>query len=427
MVCRRGGAGAGAGAEPAMKRLLIAGCGPAGIQVVRQLAKEFEIVLVEPKDYFEFTPGILRGLCKPGHLKKLQVSMEQALVGLPVTHLRGKVVSLRGRSADVLDIAGGGVVREVHFDYAVVSVGSQYAGNSLWKVTGAPGEEAMTSMAGRIAGLHEAREQLLQLRHARGTLVLVGAGLVGVELAAELAHYMPGLQIILVGRSSTVLPTLPEKSQKYAHDWLVKHGVDVRMNVMLSSLEDADVAAALGIKGGLKVLLCSGVAMRCSFMEPLDCLSNADAIRVNLSMQVMTNRPSQEDPRAGCADACFENIYALGDCVDVEGVDVPLTKDIYPAEAMSAVVIANLRLANEERMYPSVAGKKLPLREISTAMQQMTLCSLGPDDCIFVMNGYHVATGFIARQMKHQVEATKMGQLRNELWGSVVWKFVPHW
>jgi len=399
---------------------------------VRQLAKEFAITLVEPKDYYEFTPGILRGLCDLEHLKTLQVKLSDSLAGTDVKHLRGQVVGLREHAADVWleEEEGGkkGDIVEVPFHFAVVAVGSQYAGSSLWKVTGAPGEEAETRLAGRVAGLTALRQKLLDLRGRGGTVVCVGAGLVGVEMAAELAHYMPGLKIVLADLAPTVLPPLPKSAQDYAHKWLADHGVEMRLGVTLPrGGSDAEVAAALGIEGEVAVLGCAGVSMRCSFMAPFGCLTDRGCVRVNRAMQVLTDSPSEADVSqlgAERAAVCASGrIFALGDCVDVQGLAGPLTKDIYPAEAMSEVICANLRLAKNVHCLRSCPGV---LHELRTSLQQMTLCSLGPEDCIFVMNGYMVAKGFVARNMKHQIESTKMGQLRNERWGSLVWAMVPH-
>eukprot|EP00439_Symbiodinium_sp_Y106_P028164 s2148_g3.t1 len=88
-------------------RLLVIGCGPAGIQIVRNLWQEFDLTLVEPKDrlwlpvspnppyedYYEYTPGILRGLCDEKHLETLQVPLSEALAGFQLRHVRGKATS----------------------------------------------------------------------------------------------------------------------------------------------------------------------------------------------------------------------------------------------------------------------------------------------------------------------------------------------
>lgn len=407
------------------QRLLVVGCGSAGIQIVRQLASDFDIILVEPKDYFEFTPGILRGLCDPEHLGSLHLLLADAFGNLPVTHMRGQVVGLHERHAEVW-LNGTSESVEVPFDYAVVAAGSQYAGNSLWKITGAPGEESQFSLSGRAAGLEQARKRLLDLRDRGGTVVMVGAGLVGVELAAELADYIKGLRLVLADLAPTVLPVMSQSAQKHAAAWLIEHGVELRLGMSLPRGSDAEIAAALGLEGEVLVLGCAGVSMRCNFMAPLNCLNNKGEVRVNRAGQVLSNNPSDKDVAAlgpERAAVCGQGrIFALGDCVCVEDAD-RFPKNVYPAEAMSKVISSNLELAKRVRCLRTCPGI---LHEIRASLQDMTLCSLGPSDCIFEMNGYAMATGWVAMAMKHQIEVTKMGELRNEWWGSLVWSMVPH-
>ncbi len=55
-----------------MKRVVIVGGGFAGAYVARNLEKKFDVVLIDTKDYFEFTPSILRTIINPDHAKKIQ-------------------------------------------------------------------------------------------------------------------------------------------------------------------------------------------------------------------------------------------------------------------------------------------------------------------------------------------------------------------
>lgn len=395
-------------------RLLVIGCGPAGIQIVRNLWQEFDLTLVEPKDYYEYTPGILRGLCDEQHLETLQVPLSEALAGFQLRHVRGKVTEIRERSAVVFPCERGTRVAEfevIDFDYAVIAAGSRYVGKSQWKVAG--DDEAQHSLQGRRQGLTALRQRLEQ-RAARGEpAVLLGAGLVGVELAAELAHFLPTLPVILADRCSRPLPTLPVDAQDYAESWLREHGVDLRLGQELPENEKL-LLQALGVPEA-EVLPCAGLTMCCDFAKALGCCDGRDQICTNRAMQIVSAEPG----RGGKALA-EGRIFALGDCVSVQGVDVPLTKDIYPAEAMAGIVTANLSCLRQSQGHVS-------LEDLPKSLWQLTLCSLGPNDCIFIKNGSVFATGWLAVQLKHQVEVTKMGQMKQEMWGRFVWNLVPHW
>src|SRR3989344_615569 len=56
-----------------MKKILVIGGGFAGSYIAKKLEKKFDVTLVDTKDYFEFTPGILRTIVEPEHIKKIQI------------------------------------------------------------------------------------------------------------------------------------------------------------------------------------------------------------------------------------------------------------------------------------------------------------------------------------------------------------------
>ena len=56
-----------------MKKVVVIGGGFAGAYIARHLEKDFDVTLIDTKDYFEFTPGILRTIVFPKHMKRIQV------------------------------------------------------------------------------------------------------------------------------------------------------------------------------------------------------------------------------------------------------------------------------------------------------------------------------------------------------------------
>src|SRR3989338_5693574 len=56
-----------------MKHAVIIGGGFAGSLLARKLESFFKVTLIDTKDYFEFTPGILRTIVEPSHIRKIQV------------------------------------------------------------------------------------------------------------------------------------------------------------------------------------------------------------------------------------------------------------------------------------------------------------------------------------------------------------------
>src|SRR3989344_4898286 len=56
-----------------MKKLIILGGGFAGAKIAKALENIYDVILIDSKDYFEFTPGILRSIVNHQHLKKIQI------------------------------------------------------------------------------------------------------------------------------------------------------------------------------------------------------------------------------------------------------------------------------------------------------------------------------------------------------------------
>ena len=56
-----------------MRKLIIIGGGFAGAKIAKTLENKFDVTLIDSKDYFEFTPSILRAIIDTKHLKKIQI------------------------------------------------------------------------------------------------------------------------------------------------------------------------------------------------------------------------------------------------------------------------------------------------------------------------------------------------------------------
>jgi NADH dehydrogenase FAD-containing subunit/predicted DCC family thiol-disulfide oxidoreductase YuxK len=426
---------------PERKRVLVIGCGPAGLFVAKKLASRrggsFSVVVVEPKDYYEFTPGILRGMCSPSTMKDLVFELEPVLCqDLGITFVQGIVIDLGSNRATVRRVPGGVYRRAeldmnrndfvtepevgstaiyVDFDYCVVASGSQYATTSLWKVqTSLDGEELSSfdsySLTGRMNALKQQYCHLKQLdEQGTGCISIMGAGLVGVELAAELRHFFPNIRHVkLFDPMATVLSQLAVSAQTSATKWLQDHNVEL---VVGNDFTPTAVAAAE--QESDVVFQCIGIQTRAGFL-PRNVLDNKGQVRVNAAMQVVRD----DQPTLFGAG----RIFAIGDCVTVEGASTQYCKDIYPAEAMAAIVVKNIRHALTIQCIQTRPGT---LNEIKPLMS-IHLCSLGPNDCLMTFNQWQVVRGEPAVFMKWFIQYTKMSDSRNEILGRVIWNLVPH-
>jgi len=176
------------------KRLLVIGCGPAGIMVAKAMHRRYSTTVMEPKDFFEFTPGVLRGLVAESEMSRLVCPLKPVLVDqFGVSLIQGRVTDL---NAHVAVVKCRDRTMEVGFDFCVVASGSSYPSAPLSKIPSCPidGNENAVDTTGRLEKMAQERNKLQEMNSKRnGRICIVGGGLVGVELAAELCENYPNV------------------------------------------------------------------------------------------------------------------------------------------------------------------------------------------------------------------------------------------
>lgn len=193
-----------------LPRVVIVGAGFAGAALARELARArdaVDVVLVDRRADFEYAPGALRCLVAPRSYPSIRAKIPGAV--------RGDVVGVRHASDDGL---GNCVFLEdgtqLPYDFLCLCAGADYA---------APIKEKSVVEAGdRASSLSAAAEDL---RCAK-TVAVVGAGAVGVELAAEILAAYPRKRVLLVDMANAILPGFPESAVTYARAWLEERGAE---------------------------------------------------------------------------------------------------------------------------------------------------------------------------------------------------------
>ncbi|GAB5362194.1 hypothetical protein AAMO2058_000777500 [Amorphochlora amoebiformis] len=118
-------------------------------------------------------------------------------------------------------------IQSLPFDYCVLATGAKYA-----TPIRAAGPEEWTC---------EDREKVLR-RNAKeiadaDRISVVGSGIVGVELAADILDKYPDKKVKILSITGTLLTELPEKCHEYAYDWFSRRGVEFDLNTTLSLRE----------------------------------------------------------------------------------------------------------------------------------------------------------------------------------------------
>ncbi len=176
-------------------RVLVVGCGFAGIEAVRALSKaEVEITLVDRTNHHLFQPLLYQvataGLSAPAVSAPIRHVLRPEMRRGNLTILKAEVESIdvTGRS---VGIDGG---ERLFYDHLIVAAGAthSYFGHDDW-ARHAPGLKTLADafeIRARVIGAFESAERTADqaLRDAWLTFVVIGAGPTGVEMAGTMSE-----------------------------------------------------------------------------------------------------------------------------------------------------------------------------------------------------------------------------------------------
>jgi len=393
--------------------LIVIGGGFAGTLVCRKMTRDYHVVLIDAKEYFEYYPGICRTYADPK-------------------------------------------------DYLVVACGSQYGINLQAIQSASTGHECLwyptclqSSMpdsrwntlderflAGRRRHIDREYNELVELNRKGATILVVGAGFVGIEFATEVKHFFSNIDIVIVEARDACIGVMPEKCIEYVKSYLARKDIKVIYNQAYKEFMSAtdsipadfskanqslqELAKEWGITEPSRIYMAVGLRPINSFM-PAQCLSPGKRggwINVNKYQEVMLG------------DSPVEGVFAAGNCCSyAEGSDMPaFPKNAFPGEDMAAVACYNIRVlqAAKDSSSGCCFGLCRPRRKKEAHWGWGTgLCatSLGPDDATLVVgstpergSGFVALTGVIAALNKEFVRWSKVNQIAGGCFGGLVWK-----
>jgi apoptosis-inducing factor 2 len=335
-----------------MKKIVIIGGGFTGAYCAKNLENDFDVTLIDHKDYFEYTPSVLRTIVEPNHINKIQAMHKDYLK-------KAKIIN-----AEVTEISKQNVTiknKKIPFDYLVIASGSSY--NSPIK------EEGMipATRAKELVDCHK------DLEKAKKVLI-IGGGLVGVELAAEICTHYKNKEITLVHSKSNLIERNHKKSQKYSEKFLKKQGVKILFDEKVKLKKGKKLITEKGteIKTDMP-FMCVGIKANYEFMQNKfsDCLNEKNQIKINEYLQLGKNK----------------NIFVGG--------DVSATKEEKTAQTSenhAQLIVKNIRCLKKGESLESYRPIKRPM-----------VISLGKRNAIFEYNNF-VFTGLFPTILKWFVE-----------------------
>ncbi len=316
------------------KNIVIVGGGVSGVAIALSLLKDkallhfnFQIALIDPKDYFEFSPQILRAIADTNVIKNTLLDYKQLFskyerLKLFTGFLLEKVEAKQNQI--LIKQVENEQVQSLSYDYLVLCVGSSYP--SCIKA-----EWNESTVAKRHNTLVEMKTQI---ENAKSILIL-GGNSVGMEYIGEIFDIMKQQKgsekkITLVHSSDRLLDKGPIAASNYSLKLLQQKGVHVLLNdkvVLNETVSGNDYQTVNGIKIEADLLLkCFGqvpnTAPLSNSPDLSTCINESGLLKVDNYLQVVG----------------FNNIFAPGDINDTA-----VEKSAFAAKVQSSVVVNNLK------------------------------------------------------------------------------------
>jgi len=449
--------------------LVVIGGGFAGTLACRKMTKEFRVVLVDAKEYFEYYPGICRAYVHPREHRKLSRHYQSICDHFNVTYLWGEVQSVNSeaKQLQVKEMAKTELTT-MHYDYLLVTSGSQYGINLVHPLRASMGTECLWYPTFLEEGLHHSKweglderflsgrrkhlvaeyEQLQEIHKKRQTILVLGAGFVGIEFATEVKFYFPDIDVVVVEQRDCCVGVMPKDCIDYCQEYMERNGIKTLYGEKYTKFLAAECSGATGVcdadEAQLKATFDNlpQLAKDWGIEEPIRIYMAVGLRPIN---QFMPGNTVTKGRRGGwittnkhqqvlCEDKPLPGVFAAGNCCQIEGLSLP--KNSFPGEDMAAVACHNIRVAQAAVAPKSFGcfGFLRPRKLKETHWGWGTgLCatSLGPHDATLVAgsteesgSGRTVLKGTLAALNKEFIRWSKVDQIAGGCIGTIVWKLI---
>jgi len=225
------------------ERIVIVGCGFAGLEMAKRLKKSnFQVILIDKNNYFQFQPLFYQ---------VATAGLEPRDISFPIRKIFQKQKNVFIRITEVTKINAESktidtLIGEIKYDHLVLAQGAttSYFGLSNIEKFSQPMKSVIESLEVLNSILHNFEDALVNSNPEKieelANIVIVGGGPTGVELSgafAEMKRYVlpkdypeldcKRIRIILIEASSKLLGNLSEISSIKAEKFLKKLGVEV--------------------------------------------------------------------------------------------------------------------------------------------------------------------------------------------------------
>ncbi len=356
-----------------MSSVVILGCGFGGLEVaseLRKLSDEVEITMVDRRTRFEYQaahPEILSGAVTPDEisadLRSFAGQINAEFMNTEVTGVDFAARAVKTKSGSIA------------YDYLVVAVGGEQA------FFGIPGAESysycVNTQEGAIMTKHA-------LDEAHGNVVVIGAGLTGVEVAGEVAAARSHLQVYLVEMMQRVLPAFPAANiASIVTRRLMDRGVRVLTGSRVKEVREDELILDEGYRLPYDILIWTAGLGPARVLEQLKAPKAKGWLKVDPYLRIDGMR----------------NVFAVGDNAYFELNGIRSGQNVEEAERQGRTAAANIIRA--------MKGAKLRIyRPKNTVQNPRAIISLGGGTAVMYYRGLTVS--FCAYKLKKYIERRYM-------------------
>lgn len=302
-----------------MEKVVIIGGGYAGIYALKELVKNknIKITLIDKHTYHNLQPEVYDLIANKSTIADVTIDLTTLCMGFNHNYLEYKNLKVSNVDLEKKEIYTD--EKEIlSFDYLIIAAGTR---------TFFPKSITGLNHANDIKKLHHAvffkqsfENQLFKKIADEAKIcddthiAVIGAGLSGVEIAAEMAYNSrkfftrgnfscDNLKITLISSSDTILPGLTPKLISMSHNRLKSLGINVVTGTKLVKCEDGFLYLSNGTKMYHSFLIFAGGII---------------ASRVSVNLDLEKNKKGQVIVNEYLQAKNHNNIFAIGDIAEIK-------------------------------------------------------------------------------------------------------------
>ena len=376
-----------------MEKVVIIGGGYAGIYALRELVKNknIKITLIDKHTFHNLQPEVYDLIANKSNIADVTIDLTTLCMGFNHPYLEYKNLKVKEINEEERKV----FTEEkeiVEYDYLIMAAGTRTFFPP--SISGLNSADDIKKLSRAMYFKQSFENQLFkkiqdEAKQCEDThIVVVGAGLSGVEIAAEMAYNSKkffrrgnfscdNLKISLVSSSDTILPGLSKELIRISHNRLKSLGINVITNTKLQNCEDSHAHLSNGTKIHYSFLIFTGGVQSAKISDALN-------VNKNLRGQMIVNEFMQTNK---------SNIFAVGDIAEIRN-------------KKGEIMPPNVTIA---RVSGTCAGKN-----ILNLIKKKKLCKCDPklDGILIALGGKYAAgniynlfhvKGRLAYEIKHYV------------------------